>query len=126
ARYAVVEGRAAWIGAENFGEAGCPEERRGNRGWSVIAEDEGVASALRAVFEADFDVRQRDSIAAMETTPQRLPLPPPVAGRSSAAATGGQPARFVLAPDTALDTDGILGLFASAAHRLSIEAFHLD
>ena len=126
AKYAVVDGRAAWIGSENFGEAGFPEERRGNRGWSVIAEDEGVASALRTVFEADFDVRRRDSIAAMETRPQRLPLPPPVAGRSAAAATSGQPARLVLAPDTALDADGILGLFASAAHRLSIEAFYLD
>src|SRR5207245_982720 len=126
ANYAVVDARAAWIGSENFGEAGFPEERRGNRGWSVIAEDEGVASALRIVFEADFDVRRRDSIAAMETTPQRLPLLPPVAERPSAAAASGQSARLVLAPDTALDTDGILGLFASAAHRLSIEAFYLD
>ena len=126
AKYAVVDARAAWIGSENFGEAGFPEERRGNRGWSVIAEDEGVASALRIVFEADFDVRRRDSIAATETMQQRLPLPPPVAERSSAEVTSVQAGRLVLAPDTALDTDGILGLFGSATHRLSIEAFYLD
>jgi len=126
AKYAVVDARAAWIGSENFGDAGFPEERRGNRGWSVIAEDEGVASALRIVFEADFDVRRRDSIAATETMQQRLPLPPPVAERSSAEVTSVQAGRLVLAPDTALDTDGILGLFGSATHRLSIEAFYLD
>ena len=126
AKYAVVDARAAWIGSENFGDAGFPEERRGNRGWSVIAEDEGVASALRIVFEADFDVRRRDSIAATETMQQRLPLPPPVAERSSAEVTSVQAGRLVLAPDTALDTDGILGLFGCATHRLSIEAFYLD
>ena len=126
AKYAVVDARAAWIGSENFGDAGFPEERRGNRGWSVIAEDEGVASALRIVFEADFDVRRRDSIAATETMQQRLPLPPPVAERSSAEVTSVQAGRLVLAPDTALDTDGILGLFGSATHWLSIEAFYLD
>ena len=126
AKYAVVDARAAWIGSENFGDPGFPEERRGNRGWSVIAEDEGVASALRIVFEADFDVRRRDSIAATETMQQRLPLPPPVAERSSAEVTSVQAGRLVLAPDTALDTDGILGLFGSATHWLSIEAFYLD
>src|SRR3989442_9394793 len=57
---------------------------------------------------------------------QRLPLPPPVAERSSAEVTSVQAGRLVLAPDTALDTDGILGLFGSATHWLSIEAFYLD
>src|SRR5207244_10343069 len=74
----------------------------------------------------DLDVRRRDSIAATETMQQRLPLPPPVAERSSAEVTSVQAGRLVLAPDTALDADGILELFGSATHRLSIEAFYLD
>src|SRR5205807_655967 len=36
AKYAIVDARAAWIGSENFGEAGFPSGVRGNRGWSVL------------------------------------------------------------------------------------------
>jgi phosphatidylserine/phosphatidylglycerophosphate/cardiolipin synthase-like enzyme len=32
----------------------------------------------------------------------------------------------VIAPDTAFDSEGILGLFKAAEHRLSIEAFYLE
>ncbi len=37
AKYAIVDRQAAWIGSENFGDAGFPSEQEdGNRGWSVV------------------------------------------------------------------------------------------
>src|SRR3989449_8805695 len=64
AKYAIVDGRVAWIGSENFGNAGFPPDREGNRGWSVIADDPDLAGSLRNVLEADFDPRRTDSIPA--------------------------------------------------------------
>src|SRR5207253_5942832 len=76
AKYAIVDGRVAWIGSENFGNAGFPPDRAGNRGWSVIADDSELAHILRSVFEADFNPRRRDSIPAHEAVIKPL-LPPP-------------------------------------------------
>ena len=126
AKYAIVDGRVAWIGSENFGNAGFPSDREGNRGWSVIADDSDLARILRSVFEADFNPRRRDSIPAHEAVIKPL-LPPPFLGPWSApAASAPRAARIVLAPDTSLDPEGILDFFASAKVRLSIDAFYLD
>ncbi len=126
AKYAIVDAATAWIGSENFGDAGFPAKRVGNRGWSVIVEEPEVASGLRAVFEADFDERRRDSIPAAETTEERLPDPPPVAPWSSQPPSSIRMARLLVSPDTALDQGGVLGLFAAAKARISLEAFYLE
>src|SRR3989454_1467662 len=126
AKYAVVDGRGAWIGSENFGNAGFPPDREGNRGWSVIAADPDLADILRNVFEADFDPRRPDSIPAHEAVVKPLPLPPPLVSWSSPPASAPRSARIILAPDTSLEPEGILGFFASAKVRLSIDAFYLD
>ena len=126
AKYALVDRRAAWIGSENFGTAGFSPDHEGNRGWSVIVDDADLTGILRNVFETDFDPRRPDSIAARE--PGLLPLPhaPSVVPWSSGPPTAPRSARIVLAPDTTLDPEGILGLFASAKDRLSIDAFYFD
>src|SRR2546426_5449169 len=54
------------------------------------------------------------------------PSPPPLVPWSAPPASAPRAARIVLAPDTSLDPEGILGFFASAKRRLSIEAFYLD
>ena len=126
AKYAIVDGRVAWIGSENFGNAGFPSDREGNRGWSVIAADAELAAILRNVFEADFDPRRPDSIAAREPAMKPLPSPPSTASWSAGPESEPRSARIVLAPDTTLDPEGILGLFAAAKERLSIDAFYLD
>src|SRR5436309_2289847 len=126
AKYAIVDGRVAWIGSENFGNAGFPSDREGNRGWSVIAADAELAAILRNVFEADFDPRRPDSMAAREPAMKPLPSPPATASWSAGPESEPRSARIVLAPDTTLDPEGILGLFAAAKERLSIDAFYLD
>jgi phosphatidylserine/phosphatidylglycerophosphate/cardiolipin synthase-like enzyme len=126
AKYAIVDARAAWIGSENFGDAGFPSDRKGNRGWSVIVEDGSLAAALGRVFDEDFDARRRDSVPAEQTLQDPLPPPPPVGQWSFGAASTTRFARLILAPDTSIDPDGMLGFFASAEERLSLEAFYLD
>jgi len=126
AKYAIVDARAAWIGSENFGDAGFPEGREGNRGWSVVVEDAGLATALRRVFNADFDVRRRDSIAAAETSAGFLPAPPSTPRWAFSAPPETRRARLVISPESSLIPDGLLGLLASVQHRLSIETFYLD
>src|SRR3989454_10068611 len=54
------------------------------------------------------------------------PSPPPLVPWSAPPASAPRAARIVLAPDTSLDPEGILGFFASAKRRLSIDAFYLD
>lgn len=126
AKYAIVDGRAAWIGSENFGEAGFAVGREGNRGWSVLLEDPELARALQEVFEIDFDVRRRDSIPAAEPSTDPLPTAPPVPSPPSRTASVDRAARLVIGPDATLDPDGPLAVFGSARERLSIEAFYLD
>src|SRR5437867_5228393 len=126
AKYAIVDARAAWIGSENFGNAGFPPDREGNRGWSLIADDPDLAHILRDIFEADFDPRRPDSIPAHEAVIKPLLPPPFLVPRAAPAASAPRVARIVLAPDTSLDPEGILDFFASAKVRLSIDAFYLD
>src|SRR2546428_192736 len=126
AKYAIVDGRVAWIGSENFGNAGFPPDREGNRGWSVIVDDPDLSDLLRNVFEADFDPRRPDSVPAHEAAIKPLPSPPPLVPWSAPPASTPRAARIVLAPATSLDSEGILDFFASAKGRLSIDAFYLD
>jgi len=126
AKYALVDGRSAWIGSENFGNAGFPSDHEGNRGWSVIADDADLAGILRNVFETDFDPRRPDSMAVRETGFTPLPPAPSVVPWSSGPPSAPRSARIVLAPDTTLDPEGILDFLASAKVRLSIDAFYLD
>jgi cardiolipin synthase A/B len=126
AKYAIVDARAAWIGSENFGDAAFAPQRDGNRGWSVLLEDEELARALREVFETDFDPRRRDSIPAVEPIGGPPLAPPPASVAPAASASEGRTARLVIGPDATLHADGPLGVFAAARERLSIEAFYLD
>jgi phosphatidylserine/phosphatidylglycerophosphate/cardiolipin synthase-like enzyme len=126
AKYAVVDGRAAWVGSENFGESGFPATREGNRGWSVFLDDPALATRLREVFDADFDDRRRDSVAAVEPASDPLPIPPAFRLPARPTSSAARPGRLIIGPDATLDPDGPLGVFASARERLSIQAFYLD
>ena len=127
AKYAVADGRAAWIGSENFGAAGFPSGNGdGNRGWSAIIDDSEIARALAAVFDADFDSRRRDSIPVPLTSLDPLPPPPVVSPWSPSLERTVRPARLLIAPDNALDPGGLLDAMASAQDRMWIEAFYVD
>lgn len=127
AKYALVDGAAAFITSENFGEAGFPlDGPPGNRGWSVILPDLRIAGQLWEVFEEDFDPRRRDSVPAAGDGVTVLGPPPAVprwVPRTDECCTA---ARLIIGPDNALDRDRILGLLASARERIWIEAFYAE
>lgn len=126
AKYAIVDGRAAWIGSENFGPAGFPSEGGGNRGWSVVIEDGQVAATLGAIFATDFNPDRPDSIEATAQVGEPLPAPPKAPRWPGPLAAATRSAQIVIAPDTALDPSGLLGLIASARDHVWIEVFYLD
>jgi cardiolipin synthase A/B len=126
AKYAIVDATAAWIGSENFGDAGFAAQRDGNRGWSVLLGDVELARALREVFEQDFDARRRDTIPAIEPIGGPLQAPPPTSFPPAATPSAGRAARLVIGPDATLHPDGLLDVIAAARERLSIEAFYLE
>ena len=127
AKYAIVDGQAAWVGSENFGSAGYPSARgNGNRGWSVMIHDSPLAETLTSVFSSDFDPRRRDTISASARSVRALPASPDAFRLPEALPSPVRRAQLVIAPDTALDPQGLLGLLASAQDRLWIEVFYLD
>ncbi len=127
AKYAIVDGTAVLVASENFGDSGFPAAGdAGNRGWSVIVDSLALAGQLWEVFEEDFDPSRPDSVPA---TPGAQPVSAdPLTVTPRAAPEGCAPwhAQLVLAPDTSLATDGLLGAFAAARDRIWIEAFYAD
>ena len=126
AKYAIVDAQAAWIGSENFGDAGFPDGTKGNRGWSVRMDDEDLATALGNVFEVDFDRRRRDSISEEMSSAAEVRASSQMSPRTSGGPSQIRRARLVVGPDANLDPDGILELLASARERLSIETFYIE
>lgn len=126
AKYAVVDGQSAWIGSENFGDAGFSDEGEGNRGWSVLVDDVRLATALRRVFDGDFDERRRDSKPARESVMDPLPSLPFAPRQPASDPSATRRARLLISPDVSLAADGLLGTLAAVQHRLSIETFYID
>lgn len=127
AKYAVVDRARVLISSENFGDAGFPTEGdTGNRGWSVVLEEANLARRLTQVFESDFDPRRRDSIAVEPIPTEPWPAFPYVPAWSPGPPSAPRRAQLIVAPDTALDPEGLLGLLASARDTLWIEAFYIE
>ena len=127
AKYAIVDGTAVLVASENFGDSGFPAAGdAGNRGWSVIVDNLGLAGQLWEVFEEDFDPSRSDSVAATPGAQPAAAAPVPAAPRAVPEHCVPWHARLVLAPDTSLAPEGLLGAFAAARDRIWIEAFYAD
>ncbi len=127
AKYGIVDGEAVFISSENFGDSGFPPQGQdGNRGWSVIVEDLALARQLWEVFEEDFDPSRADSVAATGSGGGELVSAEAVLPWYPRPMAGSRWMRLVIAPDTSLADDGVLGMMASAQERIWIEAFYAD
>ncbi len=127
AKYAIVDGAAALVSSENFGDSGFPTPGEGgNRGWSVIVEDLALARQLWEVFEEDFDPSRADSVAASGVAGGPPEAPEAVLPWSASPTSGSRRIQLLVGPDNALTDRGVLGLLASAKETAWIEAFYAD
>src|SRR5205807_6859871 len=110
AKYAIVDARAAWIGSENFGEAGFPTGAKGNAGGPALAEEEGLGPAPRGVSDIDSDGRGPDPIPERIGSGPGVSALPPLPPRTLGTRSDHRRARLVVGPDANLDPDGILDL----------------
>jgi phosphatidylserine/phosphatidylglycerophosphate/cardiolipin synthase-like enzyme len=131
AKYGVVDDEIVFVGSENWGDRGFPPGTAwGNRGWTVAVQDRALAAYVGQVFEADWEPRHRDSVAieAYDVTPVDVPSEASAPGHRFPVAplrvTGPAVVTPVLAPDTALRDDTVLGLLRSARETLLIEQFY--
>ncbi|MHC1635664.1 MAG: phospholipase D-like domain-containing protein [Candidatus Methanospirareceae archaeon] len=60
AKYVIIDNETVIIMSENCGITGFPPDNSfGNRGWGVVIRNRGVASYLRDVFLADFQIAEK-------------------------------------------------------------------
>src|SRR3989441_11554425 len=58
AKYAIVDGRVAWIGSEDFGDGGFPPDREGNRRWAGVAGEPDLAGLVPNRLRAGVEPRR--------------------------------------------------------------------
>src|SRR2546425_6620007 len=97
AKYAIVDGRVAWIGSGNFGNPGFPPHREGNRGWAVIVGAPASSVLPRNLFQTDLCARRTPSVPGPVTMMKAFSSPPPLVPWSAPPASGARAARIVLA-----------------------------
>lgn len=130
AKYAILDARTVLISSENWGPSAFPPgPTRGSRGWSLAVTNASLAAYFERVFEGDSDARRRDvlTIAEMAVKPvaAKSPSTKPRAPRIAPRQVSG-PFRVtpVLAPDTSLAEETILGAIGNATRTVHAELFY--
>jgi phosphatidylserine/phosphatidylglycerophosphate/cardiolipin synthase-like enzyme len=135
AKYCVVDNQSVAVLSENWKLTGVPVgPDYGNRGWGVIAQDQGLAKHLADVFFFDFDPNRNDTFGydpdSFEYGPPPSDFQPPLEIPS-----GDYYKRFgpltvtteasitpVISPDTSLNTVGsIISLIDSATEYICVQ-----
>ncbi|MFO7618623.1 MAG: phospholipase D-like domain-containing protein [Thermoplasmata archaeon] len=133
AKYAVIDSGTLMIMSENWGQSGLPlPGTAGNRGWGAIVRDAAVAGYFSEVFLEDWNPERPDSVAfdsshklwgaGSNSTSTPQPFTPLFPAKT---VTSGSLVIPVLAPDTSLAADTVLGMLASASDRLLVEEFYI-
>ena len=130
AKYAVLDERTVVVSSENWGPSGFPAPGlRGSRGWTLAVTHAPLAAYLEGVFAADFDARRRDVFTLADMTVHPVAATPPTGKarevrlppRQIAGAFRVTP---VLAPDTSLAGETILGAIGRATRSIDAELFY--
>jgi cardiolipin synthase len=130
AKYAVVDDKTVIVMTENWKNTGVPSNNSfGNRGWGIVIQNENVANYFKAVFFEDF-------YRGTEFEPEFEDLEPSGFFMSRTIPQGSYvpvfepwtaPCNFtvipVLAPDTALSNETILGAINSAQESIFVQQF---
>lgn len=118
AKFAVADGRAALLMTENWNAAGLPANLRGNRGWGLRAENEGLAARLEEAARLDGILRPGDSRGRVDRggSSPFVAATPPAPGPVQA--VGNLTALLVLGPESGLDE--VRNLLRSARDRIDV------
>ena len=130
AKYAVIDNKTIIVMTENWKNTGVPSNSSfGNRGWGIVLKDEVLSNYFKAVFFEDFyrgkefEPEMKDlepsGFFMSRTIPQGsyLPVFEPRTAHCNFTAIP------VLAPDTALSNETILGAINSAKESIFVQQF---
>jgi len=130
AKYLIADDRQVAVMSENWNRRGIPyEPGYGNRGWGVILDSPGLAGALGAIFDDDFDPSRGDSRpwgwddltlpegAGPNWTLDRQSYTPAF----PALDLGTGNATLVISPDTVMGDPGLPGLLATATSSIRVQ-----
>jgi len=130
AKYSIVDNETLIVMTENWGSTGIPSNNSfGNRGWGIAIENARVASYFKGVFVEDFyrgnefahelEEVKLNNFSITRTIPQGtyVPVFEPQTITCSFSVVP------VLAPDTALSNETIVGVIQGAKERILVQQF---
>ncbi|MEA2075176.1 MAG: phospholipase D-like domain-containing protein [Euryarchaeota archaeon] len=128
AKYAVVDNRTIVVMTENWKNTGVPTNNSfGNRGWGIMIRNEEVADYFTAVFLEDF-YRAKEFASGLENLEtnvmtRAIPQGSYAPVFESRTVTCNFTVIPVLAPDTAMSNETILGAINSAQENIFVQQF---
>jgi cardiolipin synthase len=131
AKYAVVDDQTLILMTENWGWTGVPVNTSfGNRGWGVVIRDRAVANYFTTIFSEDFypskAITDEERSTWLQLTMNRtVPEGSYVPAFEPRAVTGQFAVIPLLAPDTALSNETLLGVLQGSDERIYVEQFSL-
>ncbi|MGC9443358.1 MAG: phospholipase D-like domain-containing protein [Candidatus Methanospirareceae archaeon] len=128
AKYAVVDNRTLIVMTENWKLTGVPVDNSyGNRGWGIVIRAKDVASYFTALFFEDFyrgSAVTADILdAGTSSTVAWIPQGNFAAAFEPVTVAGEFIVIPVVAPDSALDNETILGTIRNAEERIYVQQF---
>jgi phosphatidylserine/phosphatidylglycerophosphate/cardiolipin synthase-like enzyme len=131
AKYAIVDNKTTVIESENWKNTGIPYDNSfGNRGWGIVIRNENLANYFNEVFFEDFQRGEdffaekksiKDFIMSREISEGSYePLFDPLTLNCNVTVMP------VLAPDTVLSDETILGMVNSASKSIFVEQFSVQ
>ncbi|HDS45091.1 MAG TPA: hypothetical protein ENN68_03175 [Methanomicrobia archaeon] len=128
AKYAVIDNRTLIVMTENWKRTGVPVDNSyGNRGWGIIIREKDIASYFTTLFFEDFYRGSAVTAVIPETeTSSREPGIPHGSFSASfepVTVVGEFIVIPVIAPDSALDNETILGTIRNADKRIYVQQF---
>ena len=126
AKYVVIDSETTMIMTENWKNTGIPYDNTfGNRGWGIVIRDQAVANYFKAVFIDDFQRGKVDLPAGLET--ESISRDIPLSAYKPVFVPLTLNCNFtllpVLAPDTAMSNETILGAISEAEESIQVQQF---
>lgn len=128
AKYAIIDNETAIVMTENWKNTGVPTNSTfGNRGWGIVLRNEEVADYFTAVFLEDFYRGEEFALEGKGLETNAMTRAIPQGSYAPAFEPQTVTSNFtvipVLAPDTALSNETILGAIQNAQESIFVQQF---